>query len=229
VNPSADNNYAIRGASANGRVEVVKELLKHKGVDPSADDNDAIRKASANGHVEVVKELLKDPRVNPSADNNYAIRMAIENGHVEVMKELLKDSRVEFSLDYDYALPLVYQYVCRKKALLQNCEKGVARTIAALFLVLRNEAKNLGEKIATRIVAGLGISFAMLINIVEIMARLVLSLCILPFSKGSSFFFLRTATYALASVPIFFKLFAKNIYKDEQITQKELWPLDSRN
>jgi Ankyrin repeats (3 copies) len=63
VDPSDDNNYAIRWASENGHLEVVKELLKDKRVDPSANNNEAIRWASQYGHLEVVKELLKDKRV----------------------------------------------------------------------------------------------------------------------------------------------------------------------
>ena len=67
VDPSTDNNYAIRLASRYGHVEVVKVLLQDPRVDTSADDNAAIRWASENRRVEVVKVLLQDPRVNPSA------------------------------------------------------------------------------------------------------------------------------------------------------------------
>jgi hypothetical protein len=50
VDPSAYNNDAIRRASENGHVEVVKPLVSDPRVDPSADDNDAIQLASDNGH-----------------------------------------------------------------------------------------------------------------------------------------------------------------------------------
>ena len=86
--PTADNNRAIRWASENGHVEVVKILLSDKRVDPTAGDNRAIQWASGNGHVEVVKILLSDKRVDPTADNNLAIRRASEKGHVEVVKIL---------------------------------------------------------------------------------------------------------------------------------------------
>ena len=39
VDPSVDDNFAIRSASKNGRLEVVSLLLKDKRVDPSARDN----------------------------------------------------------------------------------------------------------------------------------------------------------------------------------------------
>ncbi|GAH45508.1 unnamed protein product, partial [marine sediment metagenome] len=97
VDPSADDNCAIRWASKNGYVEVVKELLKDKRVDPSVYDNWAIRVASERGHLEVVKVLLKDERVDPSVNNNWAIKMASEYGHAEVVKVLLKDERVDSS------------------------------------------------------------------------------------------------------------------------------------
>jgi ankyrin repeat protein len=104
IDPSADNNYAIRKASEHGRLEVVKELLKDKRVDPAANINYAIENASNNGHLEVVKELLKDNRVDPSVRNNYAIVSASEYGHLEVVKELLKDKRVDPSAHNNWAI-----------------------------------------------------------------------------------------------------------------------------
>jgi len=89
IDPSADDNYAIRIASENGQTDVVKVLLADSRLspdNPSADDNYAICIASSNGHTDVVKVLLADPRVDPSADDNYAIRIASENGHTDVVK-----------------------------------------------------------------------------------------------------------------------------------------------
>ena len=63
VDPSEDNNIAIKRASNDGHLEVVKLLLKDPRVDPSAQDNCAIRWASDDEHLEVVELLLKDPRV----------------------------------------------------------------------------------------------------------------------------------------------------------------------
>ena len=58
VDPSANNNDAIRCASRNGHKECVRLLLQDSRVDPSARDNDAIRRASKNGNTECVR-LLK--------------------------------------------------------------------------------------------------------------------------------------------------------------------------
>ena len=59
IDPSADDNYAIRYASSNGHLEIVKLLLADSRVDPSTDDNFAIRFAPQNGHIEIVKLLMK--------------------------------------------------------------------------------------------------------------------------------------------------------------------------
>ena len=95
VDPSADNNRAIRFTSQNGHLEIVKLLLANDKVDPSADNNYAIRLASLNGHSEIVKLLLANDKVDPSADNNYAIAWASRNGHLEVVKLLIP--RVDMS------------------------------------------------------------------------------------------------------------------------------------
>ena len=104
VDPSASDNWAIRWASKNGHLEVVRLLLGDKRVDPSASDNWAIRWASQNGHTEVVRLLLQDKRVDPSTDNNCAIRWASQNGHTEVVRLLLGDKRVDPSTDNNCAI-----------------------------------------------------------------------------------------------------------------------------
>ncbi|MDB4769535.1 ankyrin repeat domain-containing protein [bacterium] len=72
VDPSDQNNYAIRNAAASGLYKVVEMLLNYvpsegmPEVDPSADNNFAIRKARENGYGKIVKLLLKNKKVNPS-------------------------------------------------------------------------------------------------------------------------------------------------------------------
>ncbi len=114
--PSRDNNYAIRLASENGHLDVVKLLLEDKrretkvspayayAVDPSDRGNGAIQRASENGHLDVVKLLLADKRVDPADRNNYAIMLASWNNHPEVVKLLLADKRVDPSADNNEAI-----------------------------------------------------------------------------------------------------------------------------
>ena len=59
IDPTMDNNYAIRAASAYGNYEVVKLLLADSRVDPTADDNYAIKRATINGYMTVVRSLLE--------------------------------------------------------------------------------------------------------------------------------------------------------------------------
>jgi surface antigen len=104
VDPSAEDNYAIRWASQNGHLAVVERLLKDERVDSSANDNHAIRSSSEKGYVAVVERLLQDERVDPSAEDNYAIKMASRNGHVAVVERLLADKRVDPSAENNYAI-----------------------------------------------------------------------------------------------------------------------------
>ena len=106
VDPSVDENLAIRDASYYGHLKVVDLLLRDPRVNPSADDNCAIRWASENGHLKVVKKLLSDPRIDPSARNNEAICMASYYGHFNVVKLLLSDPRVSKNAYafYNYAI-----------------------------------------------------------------------------------------------------------------------------
>ena len=60
IDPSVDDNYAIRMASIYGHVAVVDRLLQDGGVDPSNYKNYAIRLASGKGHIAVVNRLLQD-------------------------------------------------------------------------------------------------------------------------------------------------------------------------
>jgi ankyrin repeat protein len=106
VDPSADNNFAIGLASANGHIAVVQLLLNDKRVDPSADDNYAIRRASANGHIAVVQILLNDKRVDPSTHRNHAIQLASAKGNTAVVQLLLNDKRVDPSAHRNFAIQL---------------------------------------------------------------------------------------------------------------------------
>ncbi len=92
IDPSINNNFAMRWASANGHASIVKQLLTDPRVDPSVLDNWAIRWAAMRGHYDVVDLLLDDPRVDPRDDNNAAVQLAYSNRHLDVVYLLLEDN-----------------------------------------------------------------------------------------------------------------------------------------
>ena len=59
VDPSDYDNWAIRVASHNGQLDIVRLLLEDSRVDPSVLQNLAIQLASENGHTEVVRLLTE--------------------------------------------------------------------------------------------------------------------------------------------------------------------------
>jgi ankyrin repeat protein len=109
IDPSVEDNFAIRYASQNGYKAIVEILLKDNRVKPEDQHNYAIRWASTNGHKEIVEILLKDSRVNPADKSNYAIRYATMNGHKEIVKILLQDHRVNPSDENNFAIRFASQ------------------------------------------------------------------------------------------------------------------------
>ncbi len=104
VDPSAEDNFAIRDTSTNGKTELVKLLLQDNRVDPSARKNEAIINACMYGEIEVIKLLLQDKRADPSDCDNKAIKRASKKGEIEVVALLLKDKRVDPSADDNKAI-----------------------------------------------------------------------------------------------------------------------------
>ena len=66
IDPSADDNSAIKWASTLGHLDVVNRLLQDSKVDPSASWNYSIMWADVNEHPDVVRRLLQDSRVRQS-------------------------------------------------------------------------------------------------------------------------------------------------------------------
>ena len=105
LNKKTNLDDCIEIAIQNGRLEMVKILLKDPRVDPSGDNNYSIRRASKNGHLEIVKLLLQDPRVDPSDRNNYSIKVASENGHIKIVRLLFRNKRVRNKMsNYEISL-----------------------------------------------------------------------------------------------------------------------------
>lgn len=93
---SSRNNIAIRIASRNGHLSLVKYFLSLKSefpkIDPSDSNNDAITGAANNGHLDVLKFLIslkkEFPKIDPSSNANSAILLASEFGQLDVVQYL---------------------------------------------------------------------------------------------------------------------------------------------
>ena len=80
----ADDDQAIRWASAEGRTNVVRLLLDND-ADVHAMADMAVEKAAQNGHLDVVGILLEHG-ADATADNYRAVRLAINNHHHDVVR-----------------------------------------------------------------------------------------------------------------------------------------------
>jgi ankyrin repeat protein len=70
VDPSDQNNKAIKEASRLGHAEIVEALLKDQRVNPTAENNEAIILAVFNGNLETVTLLLRNPIVRATVYKN---------------------------------------------------------------------------------------------------------------------------------------------------------------
>ncbi|KAJ3271029.1 hypothetical protein HDV01_007110 [Terramyces sp. JEL0728] len=135
LDPSIDNNFAIRRASSMGHVRIVKLLLQDSRVDPSAKENDSIIYACKCGHVSIVKLLLGHSSVDPSDRRNEAIIWATYHGHREIVSLLLKDSRVDPSANYNEALCYARKNRSMDLVQLLIADKRVKALCSTLLLV----------------------------------------------------------------------------------------------
>ena len=86
VDIHAQNDYALRWASGNGHLEVVKYLVG-EGADIHDLDDLALRWASEEGHLDVVKFLV-ERGADIHTEDDEALRWASEEGHLEVVNYL---------------------------------------------------------------------------------------------------------------------------------------------
>jgi len=94
VDPTLDNNYAIRTACERNNDAVVKLLLKYPNINPAANGNEAIQTATRYGHTKIVKLLLDSKLVDASVDNNWSLRTAHAFKYTNIMKLLLNEKSV---------------------------------------------------------------------------------------------------------------------------------------
>jgi hypothetical protein len=101
INIHAYEEYALRWASENGYLEVVKVLLE-KEANVHANNDDAILVASYMGHIEIVKILLANG-ANIDAideDGDSVLILACENGNLNIV-ELLFTKGVDIHANND--------------------------------------------------------------------------------------------------------------------------------
>ena len=87
------DNYAIRWACDNGKIDVVKYLMENWShlIDIAAKNNYAIRYACYNGHILVVKYLMENwsHLIDITARANWAIRFAHMDGNINIVNYLI--------------------------------------------------------------------------------------------------------------------------------------------
>jgi hypothetical protein len=91
----ATNNAVLCEAAAQGRVSVVRSLLRDDHVEPAAWSSRALRTAAFKGHATVVRALLADGRSDPAVHESAALRDAAFNGDHAVVRALLADGRAD--------------------------------------------------------------------------------------------------------------------------------------
>jgi len=92
--PSAENRfrkrkYALRYASDNGRLDIVRYLVE-KGVNIHTCNDYALKHASEYGHLPVVQYLLENG-VNIHVENDYALRIASSKGNLHIVRFLVEN------------------------------------------------------------------------------------------------------------------------------------------
>ena len=111
IDPSIDNQRAIRDACSFGHSKVVQVLLQDSRVDPTVSNNDCFFLASMNGYLKVVRQLFQDERVflSLSSDTyNRSIQWAAGYGNYDVLQYLLNNShtydRIDLSVEDYHAI-----------------------------------------------------------------------------------------------------------------------------
>lgn len=116
VDVSIEENNAIRTATINGNLEMIKLFLDH-GADPTAGlpiavedgkmeifnllldrggklTSDLVDRATRYRQVEMVQRLLTYPEIDPSVENNSALKTALRKKNASLIQLLLTDPRV---------------------------------------------------------------------------------------------------------------------------------------
>jgi ankyrin repeat protein len=105
VDPSANDNYAIREAMRNGHTRVVITLLHHPTANLASEFKSLFQKACERGDSNIVHHLLRlgyDPR----DDNGMGFNIAVSNHRNLIVKLLLEDGRIDPTQEQSKSLRL---------------------------------------------------------------------------------------------------------------------------
>lgn len=109
VDPSVENNLALRKAVENGHFYVTKLLLGDPRVDTSVINLKVIQKAVEHKHREVIDLLVKDPRIDPYLGLK-AFEFAMRLNDHDLATLLLRNPRFDPSLEHNQALKSACYY-----------------------------------------------------------------------------------------------------------------------
>jgi hypothetical protein len=90
INPNFWDNFAIKYASSNGQLSIVKRLLLHDMVEPGADNNKSLRVAIVHHHYRIANELLKHPLVIVDHITSQFVNDLISSNWLCVSEKILR-------------------------------------------------------------------------------------------------------------------------------------------
>ena len=98
-----EKQKAFKKAAYQGKLDIVKSLIKLPEVFDEALFYYALKNSFDNGEFHTFKFILQNSEVDPSLDNNELILSCIDDYHYDYAVLLLKDPRVDSSL-HDFFL-----------------------------------------------------------------------------------------------------------------------------
>ena len=94
IDPSADNQCAVKQASNGEYIEVLKLLLKDHRVDPHIYKNAVIHAVIRSNDLKAIKILLNNNQINVSQEGQYLFDLSLQYNNVEAIKLLLYDYHI---------------------------------------------------------------------------------------------------------------------------------------
>ena len=90
-----DLEKAFFDAVDDGKVKVIRKMLKNRNLDPTIRDNYALRVSAQNGHVITVKKLLRK-KADIHAKNDFVLRNAVIRDDLDMAQKMFKIKKSSF-------------------------------------------------------------------------------------------------------------------------------------